>query len=902
MTVNFTKELFVRSVISLYRESVISRFLGWVKVGGKYPFDDRVKDLRGRPLGMFFYNQRATFFFFGFLYLLLLAALAWLVPSANAEMKKTVWVLAGFWSAGAVMTVLLHPLFRRRLSDWAMHSVEGEFPPMFDAYFVLDYALVFLLVVVGRATGLKLDGFIFLLFANTVVYSTYIRGWHFFPRVLAVLVSLVIIAALLSTGIDIALTEPRWFYSLLQLGPILGTLLGSVLLVSMISLLRSLEKGVTQMRLELLGRCQIALSGPVVEPGPDVPDGERGRAITRQFHERVQHMLADLCSIGEPFWYDAACLWLIVEHRDRDEVFLPGPCHNFDEAEINDEGIDCSSGFLGYEDLEMITSTRYHSGRGQSIPPSFRSDVDAPAAFIPLYRIERRAGARGDVAAADGGAAAPAQRRRIGVLSLYGERGGPPLQRQEEFFLRSLGSILTGAMEQWEARYDDFPQKELDDLLACETLQEVFDRTALIMQNYLMASGCMVVFRPDPRRRPMEIRAYRGFDHTILRSAYEVGVGLTGRCAEEGMPFRRDNARKHARDFEPTLFRNMERSLGEKIHSWMAVPIGPRDRNYGVIKVVNRKSYCGWFSEDDQRLAQSLAFRLRVVVEKFLQLEELRVATDKARRHSEAASREQQKAERMAALRQKELMIITHQLQGPLSSVVGAITSLQGQGLPRLLRENLDYVHDLVEDCLALCNGTSTSFALDAGRRTTFGVEELDAQAEMEMLSRRLQKTNARHDLNFYCPKVADFPVLRMNRDVFISVMYSLIHNAMKYADDHSEVSLICTYADGAPVLEVHSFGEPIPLAEADDIFELFRRGSVVERTGRHHSGVGLGLWVARLLMSAVGGGLTVRLSPSAPRLAIFIVHLPPSAGAPAETIRGGRTLLSSAESERGRD
>jgi K+-sensing histidine kinase KdpD len=121
------------------------------------------------------------------------------------------------------------------------------------------------------------------------------------------------------------------------------------------------------------------------------------------------------------------------------------------------------------------------------------------------------------------------------------------------------------------------------------------------------------------------------------------------------------------------------------------------------------------------------------------------------------------------------------------------------------------------------------------------------------------------------------FPLLRVDRNVFTSVFYSLIHNAMKYADPHSYVKLEASFerGSGRPALKVKSYGEPISPDERDMIFTKYRRGKVIEQTGRHHSGVGLGLWVAKELLAAVGGEISVELSPSDPRLSVFVVYLP---------------------------
>jgi signal transduction histidine kinase len=856
--------LYKLGIFKLYQESVIYHFLGWIRVRGKYPLDDRVKDLQGRPLGMFFYNQRAIFFLLSLLFLAVLLVLVITLDSTD-EMRASVLFLSVFWGVGTALTLLLHPIFKRRLAIWAASTVPLEYAPMFDLYFILDWLLVFSLVVLGRFYNLPLEAFTFLLFANTIVYCSYIRDSRNVWRIALVVVSLVLIACLLYTSAGeprwlMAQSEHRWFYATLYLGPLLSTLVASVSLVIGISLLRTLEQSVTQLRLELLGEYESILSHPIDSLHISETPSRWNFPTGAGFQDQVQVILEGLCSNSPPFWYNAACLWFIERHQDRGDVFLPGPNVRFDKAKAYEPGIDSTSWLLVPEKLTLITSLKYYFGAGQLTHPQFRNELDVPAAFIPI--------SRGD--------------RCVGVLALYGQEGGPPLQRQEEAFLKSLGSIISNTMEQWEGRYKVFPQMEMDNLFKLSNLDEVFQETALIMTRYLMAGGCMVIFRRNPGKEDMDLRARVGFDDSILSSKYRVGEGLTGKCAEIGETIRCDDVKRNEHLFAPKLLSNLRKSHGKEIHSWMAIPIGPADKNYGVIKVVNRTSRCAWFTKEDQRLGESLALRLRIIIEKFLHIEMLAAVTEEAKRQSieaklksDEAMREKKKAEETAAQRQEDLMVITHQLQAPLSSVIGALTSLRRKALPKFIENNLHYVQALVEDGLTLCYGTTTSLVLAVGKKTHFDVADIDAPAELKKLCDRLQLTNARADLNFSYHKDDGFPTLRMDRDIFTSVIYSLIHNAMKYSDEYSQVSLMCKLLDGKPVLEVSSKGEPIHSRESKEIFAKFKRGKVVEETGRHHRGVGLGLWVARRLMREIGGDLTVILPLSQPRLSIFVVHLP---------------------------
>jgi hypothetical protein len=301
------------------------------------------------------------------------------------------------------------------------------------------------------------------------------------------LLQLVVILILFST-MRIVVGDPKWFYVILNTGPLISMSLVTIFSVLMITLLRTSEHGVTQRRLELLGRYEKVLSEYSSKVGGDEEEGATDYS-ERQFREQATKVLRNLCSLDYPFWYQSACLWFAEQHQDRGEIVLPAVSVNFDEADEFEHGLEDIDGSSPFGELLLLHSTKHHSDGDGSGLLRFRRDTDAPAAFITL----RRNG------------------RRVGVLSLFGAENGPPLMQQEEAFLRALGSIIANTMEQWEGRYKQVPLKEMDRLFSCQSLDEVFPQAVKILKKYLEAAGCMVIFRPDPAKDEMELAAKDGF-------------------------------------------------------------------------------------------------------------------------------------------------------------------------------------------------------------------------------------------------------------------------------------------------------------------------------------------------------------------------------------------------------
>lgn len=850
----------------LYRESIWYLLIGRLKILGKRPFDDQVTALRSRPLGMFFYNQRAIFLISGGLYLAALGIYL-LVANSSPAMDRAVWVLTLFWSFDVILTLVLHHSFLDRLSRWVSLPATQRQSPLFVRYFLIDSTLVFVLLVSGKYWSLPFEGFASLLFANTIVYSSaYLHGKGTKQVVLILLLQVAVIFILLFQSSPSGYEAPA-FYVVLNMVPLLGMVLMTVLSLLIISDLRSGEYTIAQRRLGYLMRYEHILSQSEAKISGGSPDTEQPDHSEQQFRWQVTKVLESLCKLEYPFWYRSACLWFAEKHQDRIDVLIPGPRVNFPEADDLKDGIDDVDKVSYSENLVLLHSLKRHFESGATLL-NFRRDLDAPAAFIPLHR----------------------NGRRVGILALYGEENGPPLLVEDESFLWFVGSIITNSMEQWEGRYQALPLKEMDDLFVCNSLDEVFPKAVRILKKYLEASGCMVIFRENPADLEMRVRAEDGLVRSIIRKIdYKVGVGQTGECAATRQPIRWDNVQNHLDVFDADGMTVLEKALHKKVVSWMAIPIGDKHQdNYGVIKVVNSTFRCSWFTEYDQTLGQDLARRLHIMIEKFLQINRIAEharATEEAKEQAQENEREahvaRTQAEQLARQRQDDLTIITHQLQGPLSSVITAVTNIQRKLVDKELQDNrLKYVYALVEDALALCFGTFSTFGREAGRDTYFGDSDIDAPTALKDLAERLQRTNGRqNNLTFKYSVDPGFPTLRMDGRVFTSVFYSLIHNAMKYAAPYTHVTLECSFerATGRAALKVKSLGEPILPTEKELIFGKYKRGKVMQETGRYHSGVGLGLWVARELMRAVGGEITLELSSNDPELSVFVVHVPRS-------------------------
>ncbi|GHG80256.1 hybrid sensor histidine kinase/response regulator [Comamonas sp. JC664] len=149
-------------------------------------------------------------------------------------------------------------------------------------------------------------------------------------------------------------------------------------------------------------------------------------------------------------------------------------------------------------------------------------------------------------------------------------------------------------------------------------------------------------------------------------------------------------------------------------------------------------------------------------------------------------------------------------------------------------------------------------------------------------------------DLNELCREVADeLHVARPGRVIqcdfsrdslhgvwdlerMAQVLANLLDNALKYSPESSAVRLSTWEKPDAVFVEVHNEGAPIPQSLLPHLFDAFRRGEATHEQAK--ASLGLGLYIARAVVEAHRGRLSVRSSK--PEGTTFRICLPRCADA----------------------
>jgi PAS domain S-box-containing protein len=255
-----------------------------------------------------------------------------------------------------------------------------------------------------------------------------------------------------------------------------------------------------------------------------------------------------------------------------------------------------------------------------------------------------------------------------------------------------------------------------------------------------------------------------------------------------------------------------------------------------------------------------------------------------ARKHAEA-ERERMLAENQRLFREAQeanrlkdefLATLSHELRTPLNAILGWAMLLRTRagedGVPAraldAIERNAQAQAQLISDILDVSNIT-------AGR-LSFHVQEVAVAELLDQVVEGMRPAAERKALTIAVEAPARPTLVRADPDRLRQVVSNLLSNALKFTPEQGTVSLALQVSDGALMLVVRDDGIGIEPGFLPHVFERFRQGDA--STTRSHTGLGLGLAIAKYLVEMQGGTITAE-SGGLGHGATFTVRLPTGSG-----------------------
>ncbi|NVN86950.1 MAG: sensor histidine kinase KdpD [Rhodopseudomonas sp.] len=202
-------------------------------------------------------------------------------------------------------------------------------------------------------------------------------------------------------------------------------------------------------------------------------------------------------------------------------------------------------------------------------------------------------------------------------------------------------------------------------------------------------------------------------------------------------------------------------------------------------------------------------------------------------------------------LRSALLTSISHDLKTPLSSVLGAASTLRALSPKLSDAERLDLLTTIIDESERLNRFIAN--LLDMTRLESGAIVPNTAPHDLgEVIGsalRRAGKILSHHRVELDI--APELPMLELDAVLFEQVLFNLLDNAAKYAPEQTTIGLKAWRADRHVMLQILDEGEGIPVDDLDSVFDKFYRA----QKGDHvRAGTGLGLAIARGFVESLHG------------------------------------------------
>ena len=285
------------------------------------------------------------------------------------------------------------------------------------------------------------------------------------------------------------------------------------------------------------------------------------------------------------------------------------------------------------------------------------------------------------------------------------------------------------------------------------------------------------------------------------------------------------------------LFRTGDRMRGPAaataVRSWLAVPIVRRGIGIGLLEVDSTEVDA--FGPADQELLAGVVAVLAGHVEL-------------------AAHHEEER--RSAELREAFIGVISHELRTPITTIYGLARVLRqrGEGLSQEARAEAiadiegeaDRLYRLVEDLLVLSRAEGGRVDIDAEPINLARLIPHLVEAEAQRLP----------DRAFIVSVPPHLPLIEAEPTYIEQVIRNFLTNAAKYSDAPEAIEIAANVEGDDVAVRVLDRGIGIDEESAGHAFDLFYR---TKEASLAASGAGIGLFVCRQLVDAMGGRTWMR-------------------------------------------
>lgn len=241
------------------------------------------------------------------------------------------------------------------------------------------------------------------------------------------------------------------------------------------------------------------------------------------------------------------------------------------------------------------------------------------------------------------------------------------------------------------------------------------------------------------------------------------------------------------------------------------------------------------------------------------------VLTNRLRKQEDKV-RDKEEKENTIRLYNTLLSSLSHELKTPIATIIGAVDILKESGDKMTIDQRVDLYSEM--EIAGSRLNSQVENLLNMSRLETGNLklkkDWVDINELIFIVSRKVPRIE-RHVLVFHPDE--HLPLFKLDAGLIETVLYCLIHNAVRYTPNGSEISIKTNFDDEKLAISVSDNGKGIPDDEVEKVFEKFYRVS-----SSTPGGTGLGLSIAKGIVEAHDGSISLVKAESGG--AAFIINI----------------------------
>jgi signal transduction histidine kinase len=210
--------------------------------------------------------------------------------------------------------------------------------------------------------------------------------------------------------------------------------------------------------------------------------------------------------------------------------------------------------------------------------------------------------------------------------------------------------------------------------------------------------------------------------------------------------------------------------------------------------------------------------------------------------------------EHIEQLRRNMVADVAHELRTPLSNIQGYLEAIRD----RVMKPNAATIRSLNEEAALLSQLVNElqELSLAEAGELKLAYRSEDTTRLVRQAVSPWQPKMAAKEISLSLDLPDGLPPVRIDWQRVNQVLHNLLENAVAHTFKGGSINVAATELDGWVEISVADTGEGIPAADLPNIFERFYR--VDKSRARVTGGSGLGLTIAKRLIEAHGGRITV--------------------------------------------